>query len=129
MGMERAAVVLWRAELVSAPVSIESYAEREALSHLLRGSFARAFLLLPTGSKASTISVDGGGIAKDDEDSTSCSGSVEALRREEGRAAPTAGLGCLQRAAAALHGSSRRAMINGGWADGRMGGWAAGRTG
>lgn len=72
--------------------------------------FSRLALLRDITSKSLTVSADGGGTENEDEDSTSCRASDEALRRDDGRNAWTAGLASRQRPETALNGNSRSAM-------------------
>jgi hypothetical protein len=111
--MERAPVVLGRAVLVSASSCQLRPNGCSQDAHLLGGrGFFRSLLVLlrATGSKPWTRSSDGGGTAKEVDCATSCSGSNEAWRHNEGRFACIKGRASLSRADAARDGRSRRAI-------------------
>jgi hypothetical protein len=114
VGMERSAVVLWWAVLVSGWCQFLVSCMPVGLLYLLDGSslFPRRLnLLRATGSKPLVSSSDGGGTEKEDESSTWARAEEEALRREDGWRVCTAGRASLQRADTVRNGSSRNAMM------------------
>lgn len=112
--MQRTAVVLGLAVLVSFIYQLVLLRLRATVSYLLGGSCFFPLLLAllrAMGSKSLTTASGFAAASANDVVSTSGAASVEALRRKSGCMAFTVGLASLHRAVAVRYGSSRRAMM------------------